>query len=99
MLQRPGQGCVEHSRGLEDPKLPLSTPTGLQLLNLRSSWKVSSANYFAMTELSEACSLASTRNPHVMEKVFVQTMQQMRLSIMLYSDTARKSVSAGVRTS
>jgi hypothetical protein len=26
-----GQGCVESSRGLEDPKLPLSIPTGVQL--------------------------------------------------------------------
>jgi hypothetical protein len=69
------------------------------LLDLRSSWKVNSANYFAMTELSEACSLASTRNPHVIEKVFVQTMQQIRLALMLYSNTARNSVSARVRTS
>jgi hypothetical protein len=99
ILSRHGQGYVEPSRGLEDPILPLSTPTGLQLLNLRSSWKVSSANYLAMTELSEVCSLASTRNPYVMEKVFVQTTQQIRLAIMLYSDTVRKSVSVGVRTS
>ena len=69
------------------------------LLHLRSSWKDNSANYFAMTELSEGCSLASTRNPHVIEKVFVQTMQQIRLAIMLYSNTARNSVSARVRTS
>jgi hypothetical protein len=89
----------ERSGGLKDPNVPLPVPTGVQLLNLRSSWKVSSANYFAMTEVSEACSLASTRNPYVIEKVFVQTMQQIRLAIMLYSDTARKSVSAGVRTS
>jgi hypothetical protein len=31
MLQRHAQGCVERLRGLEDPKLPLSDPTGVQL--------------------------------------------------------------------
>jgi hypothetical protein len=31
IVQRSGQGCVEPSRGLEDPKLPLSVPTGVQL--------------------------------------------------------------------
>ena len=30
-LQRPGQACVDPSGGLEDPKLPLSAPTGVQL--------------------------------------------------------------------
>ena len=30
-LQRHAQGCVERSRGLEDPNLPLSVPTGVQL--------------------------------------------------------------------
>jgi hypothetical protein len=29
-LQCHGQGCVERLRGLEDPELPLSTPTGVQ---------------------------------------------------------------------
>jgi hypothetical protein len=40
ILQRSSQGCVERLRGLEDPKLSLSTPTGVQssLLHLRSSW-------------------------------------------------------------
>jgi hypothetical protein len=32
ILQRHGQGCVEGSRGLEDPKVPLSIPTGVQLV-------------------------------------------------------------------
>jgi hypothetical protein len=32
ILQQPSQGCVEASRGLEDRKLPLSTPTGVQLV-------------------------------------------------------------------
>jgi hypothetical protein len=31
ILQRHGQGCVERLRGLVDPKLPLSAPTGVQL--------------------------------------------------------------------
>ena len=31
ILQRHAQGCVERLRGLEDPKLPLSTPTSIQL--------------------------------------------------------------------
>jgi hypothetical protein len=31
ILQRHTQGCVEASRGLEDSKLPLSAPTGVQL--------------------------------------------------------------------
>jgi hypothetical protein len=31
ILQRPGQGCVERLRGLEEPDLPLSVPTGVQL--------------------------------------------------------------------
>ena len=31
ILQRPGQGYVQGSRGLEDPNLPLSAPTGVQL--------------------------------------------------------------------
>jgi hypothetical protein len=31
ILQRHGQGCVERSEGLEDPILPLSVPTGVQL--------------------------------------------------------------------
>jgi hypothetical protein len=31
LLQRHAQGCVEPSRGLEDPNLPLSAPTGVQL--------------------------------------------------------------------
>ena len=31
ILQRHGQGCVERLRGLEDPILPLSAPTGVQL--------------------------------------------------------------------
>ena len=31
ILQRHGQGCVEPSRGLEDPGLPLSAPTGVLL--------------------------------------------------------------------
>jgi hypothetical protein len=31
MLQRHDQGCVERSRGLEDPNLPPSAPTGVQL--------------------------------------------------------------------
>ncbi len=69
------------------------------LLHRRSSRKVDSANNFAFTEFSEACSLASTRNLYVIGKILVQTMQQIRLEIMLYSDTARKSMSAGVRTS
>src|ERR671921_196504 len=30
-LQRHAQGCVERSRGLEDPKLPIPAPTGVQL--------------------------------------------------------------------
>jgi hypothetical protein len=30
LLQRRGQGCVEPSGGLEDPKLPLAAPTGMQ---------------------------------------------------------------------
>jgi hypothetical protein len=29
ILQRPGQGCVGRLRGLEDPDLPLSAPTGV----------------------------------------------------------------------
>ena len=29
--QRHDQGCVECSRGLEDSKLPLSAPTGVEL--------------------------------------------------------------------
>jgi hypothetical protein len=31
ILQVHAHGCVESSRGLEDPKLPLSVPTGVQL--------------------------------------------------------------------
>jgi hypothetical protein len=31
ILQRPIQGCVEAQRGLKDPNLPLSVPTGVQL--------------------------------------------------------------------
>jgi hypothetical protein len=31
ILQRPGQGCVESLRGVGDPKLPRSAPTGVQL--------------------------------------------------------------------
>jgi hypothetical protein len=31
ILQRHAQGCVEPSRGLEDPILPLSVPSGVQL--------------------------------------------------------------------
>ena len=31
ILQRHDQGCVNRLRGLEDPKLPLSTSTGVQL--------------------------------------------------------------------
>jgi hypothetical protein len=31
ILQRHAQGCVEPSGGLEDSKLPLSAPTGVQL--------------------------------------------------------------------
>jgi hypothetical protein len=31
IVQRDGQGCVEPSRGLQDPNLPLSDPTGVQL--------------------------------------------------------------------
>ena len=31
ILQRHGQECGEASRGIEDPNLPLSTPTGAQL--------------------------------------------------------------------
>ena len=31
LLKRPGQGCVEPARGIEDPKLPLSAPNGVQL--------------------------------------------------------------------
>jgi hypothetical protein len=31
ILQRHAQGCVEPSRGLEDPIVPLSVPTGVQL--------------------------------------------------------------------
>jgi|SRR5215211_5474577 hypothetical protein len=31
ILLRPRQWCVEPSRGLEDPKLPLSVPTGVRL--------------------------------------------------------------------
>jgi hypothetical protein len=30
-LQRSGQGCVGPSRGLEDPNVPLSVPSGVQL--------------------------------------------------------------------
>jgi hypothetical protein len=30
-LQHTGQGCVGHSRGLEDPNVPLSAPTSVQL--------------------------------------------------------------------
>jgi hypothetical protein len=46
-LQRHGQGCVERSRGLEDPKLPLWAPTGVQslLLHLLSSGNVNSVNF------------------------------------------------------
>jgi hypothetical protein len=49
ILRRPGQGRVEPPRGLEDPNLPLWTPTDVDssLLHRRSSWKVNSANYFA----------------------------------------------------
>src|SRR5215204_3285707 len=32
ILQRHAQGCVERSRGLGYPNLPLSTPTGVQLV-------------------------------------------------------------------
>jgi hypothetical protein len=40
-------------RGLEDPNLPLSIPTGVQLAShLRSPWMVNCAN-FAMTQFSE----------------------------------------------
>jgi hypothetical protein len=48
-LQRHAQGCVQGLRGLEDPNLSLSVPSGVQnsLLHLRSSWKVDSASYFA----------------------------------------------------
>src|SRR5215207_1367958 len=31
IVQRHAQGCVERLRGLVDPKLPLSAPTGVQL--------------------------------------------------------------------
>jgi hypothetical protein len=31
ILQRHTQGCVEPSRGLEDPNLPVWAPTGVQL--------------------------------------------------------------------
>jgi hypothetical protein len=45
ILQRYAQGCVGPSRGLEDPKLPLSAPTVVcsSLLHLRSPWKDNSA--------------------------------------------------------
>ena len=36
ILQRHGQGCVGRLRGLEDPNLPLSIPTGVHLLHLGS---------------------------------------------------------------
>ena len=36
ILQRSSQGCVERPRGLEDPNLPLSAPTGVHLLHLGS---------------------------------------------------------------
>jgi hypothetical protein len=44
IVQRHDQGCVERLRGLEDPKLALSAPTGVHssLLHLRSSWKKNS---------------------------------------------------------
>jgi len=47
IVQRHGQGCVESSRGLEDPNLLLSAPTGVQnsLLHLRSSWTVKSQKF------------------------------------------------------
>ena len=47
ILQRHGQGCVDPSRGPEDPTLPLSVPSGVQssLLHLRCSWKVDSAKF------------------------------------------------------
>ena len=32
ILQRDSQGCVGPSRGLEDPILPLSVPTSVQLV-------------------------------------------------------------------
>ena len=32
ILRRHAQGCVEPSRGLEDPNVPLSAPTGVQLV-------------------------------------------------------------------
>jgi hypothetical protein len=31
IVQRDGQGCVERLRGLGDPNVPLSIPTGVQL--------------------------------------------------------------------
>jgi hypothetical protein len=49
-VRRYCQGCIEASQGLEDSNLPLSVPSGVQLLHLRTSWKVNSAN-FALTEL------------------------------------------------
>ena len=63
ILQRHNQGCVEHSRGLEDPNVPLWAPTGVQssLLDLRSSWKVNCAN-FALMEFSEVL-VAPVRRP------------------------------------
>ena len=36
MLQQHDQGCVERLRGLEDPNVPLSAPTGVELLHLGS---------------------------------------------------------------
>jgi hypothetical protein len=39
-IQRSGQGCVERSRGLEDPNLSLSAPPVCgPFLQLRSSWR------------------------------------------------------------
>jgi hypothetical protein len=51
IVQRDDQGCVEPSRGLEDPNLSLWIPKGVQssLLHLLSSGKELCAN-FALTE-------------------------------------------------
>jgi hypothetical protein len=54
ILQGHGQGGVEASRGLEDPILPLSAPTGMQLApTSQKVRKVKSAHYFALWTFSE----------------------------------------------
>ena len=62
--QRPGQGCVEPSRGLEGPNLPLSPPLVCSsLLHLRSSWKGALRSWTSALRSSENSDKSAARGP------------------------------------